>query len=441
MSMTIEEDQNKLFDLVKKIVAEREKTKKFVPGQTLVQYSGDVTDGSELTAVIASLLDGRLAFGKKVEEFENKFANYLNVKDAVAVSTGSDALLITMHALMNKHREEPLKAGDEVITCALNFATPISSLIFSGLTPVFVDTILGNYTIDSELIENAITGRTKAIIATHLFGNLANMKVILELAEKYNLRVIEDCCDAHGSVYGGKKAGSMGDAGAFSFYPAHGMTMGGEGGIISTNDENLSYVVRSLRQWGRALPCKYCGNDLSKDCVNKHNLDLAGMEDYDMNYLFINLGFNSKIREAQGAFGLEQLKKLDEFNKIRESNFRFVVKALKPYEDVLILPEATKNSNPAWYNIPLTIKPGANFTRKEILEFLSKSKIEYRNLFAGNILKQPGFKQIPHRVSGSLKNADITTANSFFIGCYQGITPEMREYIVQQLTLFLDKAH
>ncbi|QQG40202.1 MAG: aminotransferase class V-fold PLP-dependent enzyme [Candidatus Aenigmatarchaeota archaeon] len=434
----LEEKKRQLFELLKEIAKERNAQKRFAPGETLVQYSGDLVDEKELIAAVDSLIGGRLAFGQKVEEFEKEFASYLGANEAIAVSTGSDACLLAMQTMMNKHIDNPIKPGDEVVVCALNFATPVSSLVFSGLTPVFVDTTLGNYTINTDLIEDAITDKTRMIIATHLFGNVAGMKKIMELSKKHNLRVLEDCCDAHGSMYGDRQVGSMGDAGAFSFYPAHGMTMGGEGGIISTSDEALAYTARSIRMWGRALPCKYCGNDLSKECKLKHNLDLAGMEDYDINYLFVNLGFNSKITEVQGAFGIEQLRKLNAFNRIREDNFNFVVKALKPYEDVLILPEATPGSKPAWYNIPLTIRKGAAFTRKDILDTLKKARIEYRNLFAGNILRQPGYKNIKHRVASSLENADFTTDNSFFVGCYQGMTPEMRDHMVQTITRFLD---
>jgi len=313
-----EDKKQQIFDLIKQIVKEREEKKKFIPGETLVQYSGDVVDENELIASISSLIEGRLSFGKKVEEFEKKFASYLGAKKVVTVSSGSDACLISMQSMMNRHIENPFQQGDEVIICALNFATPISSLVFSGLKPVFVDTILGNYTINTDIIEDAITDKTRMIIATHIFGNVADMGKIMKLAEKYNLRVFEDCCDAHGSMYEDKKVGSIGDAGAFSFYPAHGMTMGGEGGAISTNNEKLAYIARSLSHWGKAFPRKYSSEEVKKKKL-EYNLDLAGMESYDINYLFTNLGFNSKITEQQGAFALEQLKKLDKFNQIRES--------------------------------------------------------------------------------------------------------------------------
>jgi CDP-6-deoxy-D-xylo-4-hexulose-3-dehydrase len=435
----IEENKSKIFDLIRQIVKEKKESKRFVPGETFVQYSGDVVDENELIASVGSLIDGRLAFGKKVEEFEKRFAEYLGSKYTVSVSTGSDACLLSLQSLMNPHLDNPVKPGDEAIVCALNFATPVSSLVFSRIKPVFLDVMLGNYTIDTSRLEEAITEKTKIIIATHIFGSVCNMDKIMEVAKKHNLYVIEDCCDAHGSLYEEKKVGSIGDLGAFSFYPAHGMTMGGEGGIVSTSNEMLAYIVSSLKMWGRAMPCPEHGKNLMKDCKLRHNMDLDGMENYDMNYLFTNLGFNSKITEVQGAFGLEQLKKLDAFNKIRDQNFDYVVKALKSYEDVLILPEPVKKAKPAWYTIPLTIRPGAKFSREELLDTLSKAKIEYRNLFTGNILKQPGFKKIDRRVVGLLANADLTTTNSFFVGCYQGITPDMREYIVQTMTSFLDK--
>ncbi len=431
------EIRNKIEELIKEFYRVKSEHK-FIPGKTFIHYSGDVITYREIMAVVNSLFDGRLASGKKVEDFERRFADYLGVKDVVTVSSGSDADLIALNALMNPRLRNPMRKGDEVLTCALNFATPISSILQNNLVPVLADTKLGNYTIDTNAIEDAISEKTKAILAVHIFGNTCDMNDIMKIANEHNLYVIEDCCDAHGSLYSGKKVGSIGDMGTFSFYPAHQMTLM-EGGAISTSNEQLNYLLRSLRMWGRALPCKYCGNDMSKSCPINHNYNIAGMENYDMNYLFITVGFNSKLMELQGAFGIEQLAKLDEFNKIREDNFNFIVKSLKPYEDQLILPEADKRAKPSWYSIPLTVRPGASFKRGDILKMLTEAKIEFRNLFTGNVIRQPAFRDAEYRTHGDLKNADITTTNSFFIGCYQGLTKDMREYMVERLVDFLEK--
>ncbi len=435
--MNHEDIRKQLEELVREFYKRKEAEKQFVPGKTFIQYSGDVITYKEIVAVINSLLDGRLATGKRIEQFERAFADYLGVKDVVTVSSGSDADMIAINALTNPHLKSPMKNGDEILTCALNFATPISSILQNNLRPVLVDTKLGNYTMDTSMLEDAISEKTKAILAVHIFGNSCNMDDVMRIAEEHNLYVIEDCCDAHGTVYDGKKVGSIGNMGTFSFYPAHQMTLM-EGGAITTSDDQLSYLLKSLRMWGRALPCKFCGNDMSKSCPINHNYNIAGMENYDMSYLFINIGFNSKLLELQGGFGLEQLARLDEFNKIRGDNFNYIVNALKPYEDQLVLPQADKKSKPVWYSIPLTVSPNAGFKREDILKMLTEAKIEYRNLFTGNIMKQPAFRNVNFRVHGSLNNADLTTTNSFFIGCYQGITKEMREYIVEKLTQFLD---
>lgn len=417
---------------------ELKRARKFVPGKDFIQYSGDVKDENEINASVQTLLDGRLAAGKQVELFENEFAKYLGAKHTIAVGSGSAADLIGLHALQNEHLENPMRKGDEVLTCALNFATPISSIIFNGYKPAFVDTTLGKYTMNVDDLEEAITEKTKAILAVHLFGNVCNLDKIMKVAKKHGLYVIEDCCDSAGSMYDGKMIGTFGDMGTFSFYPAHQMTTM-EGGAISTNNETMNYLLRSLRMWGRALPCPYCGDDMTKSCKLRHNLNLGKIGKYDLAYLFINQGHNSKLVEVQGAFGREQLKKLANFNEIRRENFKQTVKALRPYEDQLILPEAEKNSDPAWYSIPFTIRDDAGFTREEITNMLKESKIEFRYLFTGNILDQPAFSKIERRIHGSLGNANKTTTNSFFIGCYQGITPEMREYIIEKMTGFLER--
>ncbi len=435
-------DEQQIRDQIKKLVEEyfqiKQSKKKFVPGDTFIQYSGDVTSSDEINSAVQALLDGRLAAGKKVETFEKEFAAFLDVKNVVTLTSGSVADQFAFLTLTNEHIENPLKPGDEVITCALNFPTAVNSILFNNLKPVFVDADLGKYTMNVDALEEAITDKTKAILAVHIFGNSCNLDRIMEIAKKHNLYVVEDCCDSAGTLYDGKKIGTFGDMGTFSFYPAHQMTTM-EGGAISTNSDMYDYILKSIRTWGRAVPCPVHGTDLSQPCNLNHSLNLAGMENYDFFYLYTNRGSNSKITEMQAAFGSEQLKKLDEFNRIRKENFRAIVNSLKPFEDVLILPEAEKKSDPAWYSVPLTIRPESGIKREDVAKMFRDSKIEYRYLFTGNVLRQPAFRNIDCRIHGSLTNADVTTNHSFFVGCYHGITEEVRNYIIHELTDFFER--
>jgi len=424
--------------LLKEIFVENKSEERFVPGKTFIQYAGDVIGYEEIASVMNSLLAGRLAAGKNVDTFEKMLAEYLKVRHVATVNSGSTADYLAFLGLKNPSLKAPLSAGDEVITCALSFATSVSSITLNGLTPVFVDTNLGTYTIDSERVRDAIGRRTKAILAVHLFGNPCNMDEIMRIAREHDLFVIEDCCDALGSTVRDKQVGTFGDMGTFSFYPAHQITLM-EGGAISTNDQQLDYIIRSLRMWGKALPCPLCGLNLSRKCRLNHSQNMGIVKDYDFNYLFLNIGHNVRITEAQGAFGIQQLRRLDGFVETRKQNFDYIVRSLTPYEELLVLPISERDSSPSWYCIPLTIRPDAGFSRVELAEFLRESCIEFRYLFTGNILSQPAFRHMKRRIQGNLRNADLTSTNSLFIGCYPGITHKMREYVCERLASFLDK--
>jgi len=424
--------------ILKGIFDEKKSEERFVPGKTFIHYAGDVIGYEEVASVIDSLLAGRLAAGGNVDTFEKMLSEYLKVRHVATVNSGSTADYLAFLGLKNPSLKAPLKPGDEVITCALSFSTAVSSITLNGLTPVFVDTNLGTYTMDSEHVRDAIGKRTKAILAVHLFGNPCNMDEIMRIAREHDLFVIEDCCDALGSSIRDKQVGTFGDMGTFSFYPAHQITLM-EGGAISTNDQQLDYIIRSLRMWGKALPCPLCGLNLSKSCSINHNQNLDGIRDYDFNYLFLNIGHNVRITEAQGAFGIQQLLRLDGFVEARKMNFDYIVRSLTPYEELLVLPRSERNSSPSWYCVPLTIQPQAGFSRMELAEFLRESRIEFRYLFTGNILGQPAFRHIKRRIHGNLRNADLTSTNSLFLGCYPGITDKMREYVCERLAFFLDK--
>jgi CDP-6-deoxy-D-xylo-4-hexulose-3-dehydrase len=435
-------DRERIVKKIEELITEfyRKKEQRFIPGKTRIQYSGPIFNEKEINAVMKSLLHGWLASGEKVRKFEEKFAEYLGVSDVITTNSGSSANLLAVSTLTNGNLDDFIKAEEEVITPALTFPTTCNSIIQNNLIPVFIDINIGTYNIDPTLIKEAISSKTRAILLVHFLGNPCNMKKIMKIANEYNLYVIEDSCDAHGSEYGRKKVGTFGDMGTFSFYCAHQMTLI-EGGAIATNNSLYSPILRSLRAWGRACVCPVCKVALDPNyyCPMRHGSGIEGFERYDKRYLFLNIGYNLKLLELQGAFGLEQLKKLDQFNRKRRENFRSIVKAMKDYENLLILPESEKNSNPSWFAIPFTVRENAGFSRDEIVAWLEKYNIETRPLFTGNIIRQPAYRKIKCRIVGELKNSDIVTTNSFFVGCYPGITEEMREYMISKLSEFLDR--
>ncbi len=404
--------------------------KKFIPGKTKIQYSGPIFDENEVNAVIDSLLEGWLAEGKKTIEFENKFAEYVGTKDCITTNSGSSALLLSFAALMNENLKNPLKQGDEVITPSLAFPTDLNAIILNGLVPVLVD-VDETYNIDPKLIESAITEKSKAILIVHYLGNPCNMDKIMEIVKKYNLYLVEDCCDAHGTLYKGKKVGSFGEMGCFSFYPAHAITTG-EGGAITTNNLQYGPILRSLKSCGRVCSCRVCSVVLDPDykCPLRLASEIEGFEGFDTRSLFTTIGYKMKFIDLQGAFGIEQLKKLPSFIEKRAENFNYIIKALKKWESFLILPKTIADSVPDWFALPLTIRKTAPFTRKDLTDWLEKHNIETRLLLGGNMIKHPAYKNVKYRTTG-LKNTEFFHNNSFYIGCWPGITKEMLEYMIQ----------
>jgi CDP-6-deoxy-D-xylo-4-hexulose-3-dehydrase len=425
--------RKKINTLVKKFydIPERE----FVPGVTKIHYSGPIFDHREINATINSLLDGWLAAGKSVNKFENNFTKYIGCEDTVTTNSGSSANLLSVASLMNNKLKNPIKRGEEIITPALTFPTTANAIILNNLKPVFVDVDVGTYNIMPELIEHVITDKTRALLLVHMLGNPCNMTEIMRIADEYNLFVIEDNCDAHGSEYRRKKVGTFGDMGTFSFYCAHTLTLI-EGGAITVNKPEYAPILRSLRAWGRACTCPVCLDAVDPNFLCPIRFDKE-YEDYDKRYLFINIGYNLKLLELQGAFGIQQLKRIDSFVRKRRKNFNFLYKSLKGCDD-LVMPVEEKYSSPCWFSFPLSIKENASFTRKQLVDFLEKNKIETRSLMTGNILNQPAYKKIKH-IRTELYNADFITKNSFFIGCYPGLTREMLEFMVEKITEFLDK--
>jgi len=408
----------------------------FIPGKSKVNYAGRVFDENELINLVNSSLDFWLTSGRFTEEFEMQLAEYFDVSDAILVNSGSSANLIAISTLTSpKLGEKRLKPGDEVITVAAGFPATVAPIIQNNLVPVFVDVEIGSYNAIKESVKEAISPKTKAIFIAHTLGNPFELDFIVELAEKHDLWLIEDNCDALGSRYNGKLTGTFGHIATLSFYPAHHITTG-EGGCIITNDEDLARIARSFRDWGRDC---YCTGGENNTCGKRFSQQFGTLPNgYDHKYVYSHIGYNLKMTEMQAAIGCAQMDKLDDFTKKRKSNFDKIYQGLKQFENYLILPEATPGSDPSWFVFLLTVKNNSKFSRDNITGFLEENLIETRNLFCGNILRQPAFMNIKHRVIGNLKNTDYIMNNTFFIGVYPGMTDEKITYMIEKFQEFFN---
>lgn len=406
-------------------------SKNFQKGDTVIPPSGKVLDAEELKAMVEASLDGWLTAGRFNEAFEKKLAEYLGVRFALTTNSGSSANLLAFSALTSSRlAERAIKTGDEVITVAAGFPTTVNPILQFGAVPVFVDIDIVTHNIDVSKIENAVSPKTKAIMLAHSLGNPFNIKAVMDICKKYNLWLIEDNCDALGSLYNGQLTGTFGDIGTLSFYPAHHITMG-EGGAVFTNNPKLKMIVESFRDWGRDCYCKP-GKD--NTCGKRFCWQLGDLpEGYDHKYTYAHLGYNLKITDIQAACGLAQLDKLDDFVRARKNNFNYLHNRLKSCEEFFILPEATKNSDPSWFGFLITIKPEANISRVDLLNYLDQNKIGTRLLFAGNLTRQPYMMGRNFRVSDELTNTDAVMNNSFWIGVYPGLSKEMLDFTVEKL--------
>ncbi|MGD8505204.1 MAG: lipopolysaccharide biosynthesis protein RfbH [Candidatus Bathyarchaeota archaeon] len=434
-----QEIKERLDKTIQEFFRKKKSETRFVPGKTKVQYSGPVFDEREVQAIIDTLLEGWLAEGRKAREFERAFAEFVDAKECVVTNSGSSALMLSFATLTNKTLKKPFKKGDEVITVALTFPSTINAIILNGLRPVFVDVEFDTYNMNPALIEKMTTKRTRAILVLHHLGNPCEMDRIMEIAKMFDLRVVEDCCDAHGSVFQEKHVGSFGDMGCFSFYAAHTMTMG-EGGAIVTNNPAYEPILRSLKTNGRACACSVCKVAVNPNyqCPYRWVQSETETEIYDKRTLFLNIGYKSRIMDLQAAFGLEQLKKMPLFMKQRRRNFEHMVKGLRSYEQYLVLPKATRGSDPIWFAIPLTIRNKAPFTRRELVEWLENHNVETRLLLGGNLLRHPAYKSFRFKTT-DLPNTNFFHTNSFYIGCYPGIDEERREYLISVFDRFFKK--
>ncbi len=415
-----------ILDKVKEFYRDSCLQKKFVPGETYIPYAGRVFNHNELVSLVDASLDFWLTAGRYAREFEKKLAEYLKIKYCLLTNSGSSANLLAISALTSPLlKERQLRAGDEVITTACGFPTTLNAIIQNNLTPVFVDIDLGTYNIQADKIEKEISKKTKAIFIAHTLGNPVEIEKILKLAKKYNLWFCEDNCDALGSKYKAKYTGSFGHISTCSFYPPHMITMG-EGGAVLTNDRLLRRIILSFRDWGRDC---FCEPGRENSCGRRFSQQFGELPfGYDHKYVYSHIGYNLKITDMQAAVGVAQLKKLNRFIEARRRNFNYFYNYFKKYEKYFILPRASQNSHPCWFGFPVLLKKNAPFIRRDIVGFLETNKIATRMLFGGNLLKQPAYRNIKRRVSGTLKNTDFVMNNLFWLGVYPGLTREMINY-------------
>lgn len=400
----------------------------FRPGQDPVHYAGRVYDADELVTLVESSLDFWLTAGRFTQEFESGLAEFLDVENCLTVNSGSSANLVAFSTLtspkLGKRRIQP---GDEVITVAAGFPTTVNPVIQFGAAPVFVDVQLGTYVPTLEAIESAIGPKTKAVMVAHTMGVPFELTELRDLCDRHHLWLVEDNCDALGSRYDGRYTGTRGHLGTLSFYPAHHITMG-EGGAVITDDDELARIARSVRDWGRDC---YCSGGENNTCGKRFSQQFGTLPyGYDHKYVFSHIGYNLKITDMQAAVGCAQLRKLPQFIEARKHNHKRLHAGLQNHADTLILHSAPDKADPAWFGYVITVRPNSGIARSDLVRALEAARIETRNLFCGNLLRHPAYQAINHRVVGSLDNSDVITTNTFFIGVYPGLTAPMIDHIL-----------
>jgi CDP-6-deoxy-D-xylo-4-hexulose-3-dehydrase len=426
--------RQQILDLSARYFAEAFPAIEFKPGESAVPVSGKVIDGDDLSSVVDSALDCWFTTGRFAEEFERKLSRFVGVRCTSLVNSGSSANLLAICALTSpKLGDRRLKPGDEVITVAAGFPTTINPILQNRLVPVFVDVTLQSYEIDASQMEAALSDRARAIFIAHTLGNVFDLDAVTAFARKHKLWLIEDCCDALGSTWKGRQVGTFGDIATVSFYPAHHITMG-EGGAVLTNRQDLQVLIDSFRDWGRDCWC-HPGKD--NTCGKRFDWQLGSLPcGYDHKYTYSHIGYNLKATDMQAALGLSQIEKLPGFIERRKENFRILTAALEPVEEYLLLPEATPGSDPSWFGFPIGVREGAPFTREELIRALDAKKIATRLLFGGNLLRQPAYEGCEYRVIGNLPNTDYVMNNVFWIGVYPGLTKPMLDYVAETIIHF-----
>lgn len=398
---------------------------------TPVPVSGKVFDAEDVQYAVDAALDFWLTAGRFAEEFERDFAKTMDQRFCLLVNSGSSANLLAIAALTSpKLGNDCLQPGDEVITVAAGFPTTVNPLIQHGLVPVFLDVDIPTYNIDVTKLEEAITRKTRAIMIAHTLGNPFNLEAIAKIAKAHDLWLIEDCCDAVGAEYAGQKVGTFGDIATVSFYPAHHMTMG-EGGAVLTQSPKLKKLLESFRDWGRDC---WCAPGVDNTCGKRFGQQLGNLpEGYDHKYTYSHIGYNLKLSDMQAAIGCSQLKKLPHFIERRRENFDYLTAGLASASDLIELPKATPNSQPSWFGFPITVRDNAPISRTDMTRWLETRKIGTRLLFAGNLLRQPAYANIKHRVVGELTNTDRVMMNTFWVGVYPGLSPAMLDWIIDSI--------
>jgi len=423
--------EEKIFDLTRKYYQQVHLKKDFKPGITKIGYAGRVFDQDDMINGIQSILDYWLTSGPFTQKFETLMKEYFNCSKALLVNSGSSANLLMLATLHSNNVEGKMRDGDEVITPAVTFPTTLTPIVQNNFIPVFVDCNPGEYNIDPDKIENAITDKTRCIFVPHTVGIPSDMDAISDIAKKYNLFVLEDGCDCLGAKWNGQLMGTFGDMSSISFYPAHHMTMG-EGGMVIINNRLVKKAALSIRDWGRDCWCEPGQNNT---CGKRFDWQLGDLPyGYDHKYIYSNLGYNLKATDMQAALGCSQFKKLPAFIQARKENAKFYLDAFSDLSNELILPRVPEKAEPSWFGFPITLRE--NVDKIKFVEFLESAKIETRQVFGGNILKQPGFRDIKHRISGNLDGTNKIMERTIFFGVYPGISVEMREFVAERVKKF-----
>lgn len=400
----------------------------FAPGESAVPYAGRVFDAAELRTLVESSLDFWLTTGRFAAEFERRFAQVFGLRHCLLCNSGSSADLLALTALTSPQLgEDRLRAGDEVITVAAGFPTTVNPTVQNGLVPVFVDVHVPTYNIDATQLDAALSDRTRAVMVAHTLGNPFDLAAVTDFCRRHDLWLVEDCCDAVGSTYKGRHVGTFGDLATVSFYPAHHMTMG-EGGAVLTDRPVLKRVVESFRDWGRDCWC-----DPGKDntCGKRFDWQMGDLpRGYDHKYIYSHIGYNLKLTDMQAAVGVAQLDKLPGFIAARKANFKALRDGLRDLEEFFVLPEATPGSDPSWFGFPVAVRPGAPFSRNDATSYLESRKVATRLLFGGNLVRQPAYKDVPKRVVGDLRNTDLVMNDVFWVGVYPGLDAARLDYMI-----------
>jgi CDP-6-deoxy-D-xylo-4-hexulose-3-dehydrase len=435
MSESAEQLREEILAKVAEYYRLKHAARSFTPGETLVHYAGRVFDEHELINGVDAMLEFQLTHGHFGRDFEKQLGAFLGAREVIPVNSGSSANLVALTALCAQQLHNRLRPGDEVITPAATFPTTLAPIVQNGLVPVLVDCQLGTYNLDVDQLEAAYSDRVRAVFVAHTLGNPVEMDKVVEFAQRHNLFVIEDTCDALGSQYAGQMCGTFGHIATLSFYPAHHITTG-EGGAVYTSSRRLARLARIVRDWGRDCYCGY-DNPPNGKCGKRFEWRIDGSDElYDHRYYFTEIGYNLKMTDLQAAIGLAQLAKLPMFIEKRKQHFRLLYDHLQKYGDVLQLPAWSPKADPSWFAFPITVRPAAKFNRTTLTRFLEAQRIETRFLFAGNILSQPGYRHIRCRVVGDLPNADVVLRRTFFVGVYPGLDGRQLEYMLNTFDEF-----